>query len=274
MIEFFRDMFSFTFMVRAILVGVPVALCAALLGVSLVLKRYSMIGDGLSHFGFGVLSIAVALNLAPLAFSVPIMVLAAFALLRIRESSKIKGDAATAIISTGSLAVGIMAISLSTGINSDVYSYMFGSILAMSRSDVWLTLCLSSLVLIIFVVFYNRIFAITFDESFARATGTRANLYNLLIAISTAITIVLGMRMIGNLLISALVIFPALSAMRVCRRFKSVVICAAIVSVFCLLSGLVISYALATPTGASIVAVNILVFIAFFLAGFLKSRVK
>ncbi len=261
-------------MVRAVLVGIPVALCAALLGVSLVLKRYSMIGDGLSHFGFGVLSIAVALNLAPLAFSVPIMILAAFALLRIRESSKIKGDAATAIISTSSLAVGIMAISLSTGIDSDVFSYMFGSILAMSKIDVWLSLCLSALVLIIFIVFYNRIFAITFDEAFAQATGTKTNIYNLLIAISTAITIVLGMRMIGTLLISALIIFPALSAMRVCKRFKSVVICAAIISVVCMLSGLIISYVLATPTGASIVVVNIIFLIAFSLAGFLKSRTK
>ncbi|NLL38481.1 MAG: metal ABC transporter permease [Clostridiales bacterium] len=274
MIELIKGMFSFNFMVRAILVGVPVALCAALLGVSLVLKRYSMIGDGLSHFGFGVLSVAVALNLAPLAFSIPIMILAAFALLRIRESSKIKGDAATAIISTGSLAVGIMAISLSTGINADVYSYMFGSILAMSKGDVWLSLCLSSLVLILFIVCYNRIFAITFDEAFAQATGTRTNLYNFLIAISTAITIVLGMRMIGTLLISALIVFPALSAMRICKRFKNVVICAAVISVICLLSGLVISYALATPTGASIVVVNIIFFIAFSLAGFIKSRVN
>lgn len=274
MIDLFKEMFSSLFMVRAMLVGVPVALCAALLGVSLVLKRYSMIGDGLSHFGFGILSIAVALNLAPLAFSIPLMILAAFVLLRIRESSKIKGDAATAIISTSSLAVGIMTISLSTGINTDVSSYMFGSILAMTKTDVLLSVSLSAAVLVIYIVFYNRIFSVTFDESFAQATGTRTSLYNLLIATATALTIVLGMRMIGTLLISALIIFPTLTAMRVCRRFKSVVICSAAVSVICLLSGLTLSYALATPTGASIVAVNIIFFLVFSIIGFMRSRAK
>lgn len=273
MIDLFLEILSYPFMVRAILVGLLVSLCAALLGVSLVLKRYSMIGDGLSHVGFGTLSIAVALNLAPLAFSIPIMILSAFLLLRISESSKIKGDAAIALISTSALAIGIIVVSTSTGINTDVYNYMFGSILAMSPSDVLLSVCLSVVVLILFIIFYNKIFAITFDESFSQATGTKTSFFNLLIAFLTAITVVLGMRMIGTLLITALIIFPTLSSMRICKKFKSVVICSAIISIVCFFTGLMISYAFSTPTGASIVVVHIAAFLLFSAVGFLKSRI-
>ena len=274
MIETLMQMFSYTFLVRALVVGLLVSLCASLLGVSLVLKRYSMIGDGLSHVGFGTLAVSTAAGLAPLAVSVPIVVLAAFLLLRISENSKIKGDAAIALISTGSLAVGVIVISLTTGMNTDVCNYMFGSILAMSKSDVYLSIILSIVVLILFVFFYNKIFAVTFDETFARATGTNTGIYNMLIAFLTAITIVLGMRMMGAMLISSLIIFPALTAMRVCKKFKSVIICAAFISVICFFIGVVISYIYATPTGASVVAVNMIAFLLFSLIAFFKGGRK
>ena len=257
MLDKLIEMFSYPFMVRAILVGTMVSLCSALLGVSLVLKRYSMIGDGLSHVGFGALAIAAAANAAPLTEAIPVVVLAAVLLLRISGSSKIKGDAAIALISTSALAVGVMVISMTTGMNTDVYNYMFGSILAMSSGDVRMSVLLSAAVLILYILFYHKIFAITFDETFAQATGVKANLYNTLIAVLTAVTIVLGMRMMGALLISSLIIFPALTSMRVCRTFKSVVINSAVISVVCLFIGITVSYVWATPAGASVVIVNI-----------------
>ena len=246
--------FSTPILFRALVVGILVSLCAALLGVSLVLKRYSMIGDGLSHVGFGALAIA-----------------AAFLLLRISGSSKIKGDSAIALISTGALAIGVMAVSLS-GMNSDLDSYLFGSIYAISDEDVVISVVLALLVLILFVFFYTRIFAITFDESFARATGTKAGLYNMLIALLTAITIVVGMRMMGSMLISSLIIFPALCSMRVFKSFKSVTVCSAVISVVTFIAGMVISYEFGTPGGASIVCVNILVFAGFTAVGAVMSR--
>ena len=272
MLRILSEMFSYDFLVRAIIVGLLVSLCASLLGISLVLKRYSMIGDGLSHVGFGTLAIATALNAAPLAVSIPIVILAAFLLLRISENSTIKGDAAIALISTGSLAIGVVVISLTTGMNTDVCNYMFGSILAMSKSDVNLSVALAIVVLILFIVFYNKIFAVTFDENFARATGTKTNIYNMLIALLTAVTIVLGMRMMGALLISSLIIFPALTSMRLCKTFKSVTICSAIVSVFCFFIGVIISYLYATPTGASVVIVNIVVFFLFWIINLVKGH--
>ncbi len=267
MLDLLAELFSYPFIVRAVIVGILVSLCASLLGVSLVLKRYSMIGDGLSHVGFGSLAVATAMNVAPLSVSVPVVVLAAFLLLKLTENSKIKGDAAIALISTSSLAIGVIVISLTTGMNTDVCNYMFGSILAMSKSDVKLSIALSAVVLVLFVVFYNKIFAITFDETFAKAIGMKTNLYSMLIALLTAITIVLGMRIMGVLLISSLIIFPALTSMRVCKKFKTVTISSAIVSAVCFFAGIVISYVFATPTGASIVVVNIIAFIAYWLAG-------
>ena len=246
MFSLILEMFTYPFMVRALCMGVLVALCSALLGVTLVLKRYSMIGDGLSHVGFGALAIATAMNAAPLA-----------------ENSKIKGDAAVALISTGALAVGVMVVSMTTGMNTDVYNYLFGSILSMSEGDVALTGTVSAAVLILFVFFYNRIFAVTFDETFARATGLNARLYNSVIAVLTALIIVVGMRMMGSLLISSLVVFPAVTSMRTCITFRSVMICSAAVSTICLVAGLVISYLYAAPTGASIVLCNIAAFILF-----------
>ena len=272
MFDLIVSMFSYTFILRALAVGILVSLCSALLGVSLVLKRYSMIGDGLSHVGFGSLAVAMACNVAPLAVAVPVVILAAFLLLRVSENSKIKGDAAIALISTSSLAIGIMAISISKGMNSDVYGYMFGSILAMSNSDVILSIVLSVVVLILFVFFYHKIFAVTFDEDFARATGIHVGFYNMLIALLTAITIVLGMRMMGALLISALIIFPALTSMRVCRRFLSVILTSALISVFCFFVGLTISYLFAAPTGASVVLVNVVVFLIFAAIGGIRKR--
>ena len=268
------EMLSYPFMTRAFLVGSLVALCSALLGVSLVLKRYSMIGDGLSHVGFGAMAIAAAMNAAPLTIAIPVVIVAAILLLRISGNAKIKGDAAIALISTTSLAVGVMVISLTTGMNTDVYNYMFGSILAMSAEDVKLSLVLSVFVLILFIVFYHKIFAITFDETFARATGVKANLYNTLIAVLTAVTIVLGMRMMGALLISSLIIFPALTSMRVCRTFKSVIINAAVISVVCLIAGVTLSYVAATPAGASVVLANLVMMVLYTVVGAVKNHMR
>lgn len=267
-----KEMMSYPFLVRAVLVGTMVSLCAALLGVSLVLKRYSMIGDGLSHVGFGALAIAMAMNASPLQVSIPVVVLAAFLLLRLSDNSKIKGDAAIALISTGSLAVGVMVVSFTTGMNVDVCNYMFGSILAMSKDDVKLSIILSIIVLILYVLFYSKIFAVTFDENFAKATGTKAGLYNMLIALLTAVTVVLGMRLMGALLISSLIIFPSLTSMQIFKNFKSVVISSAILSVLCFIAGIIISYVYVSPAGASIVSVNIIAFLAFSAIGFVSRR--
>lgn len=272
MIEMIGEMMSYPFMVRAVVVGVLVSLCAALLGVSLVLKRYSMIGDGLSHVGFGAMAVATAFNFAPLVFSIPVVIAAAFLLLRISESSKIKGDSAIAIISTGALAVGVITVSLTTGMNTDVSSYMFGSILSMTDDDVVLSVILCVCVLFMFVFFYTKIFAVTFDESFAKATGTRTGLYNSLIALLTAVTVVLGMRMMGALLISALIIFPALTSMSLCKSFRSVTICSVILSLVCFLIGITASYGLNTPTGATVVVVNIIALIIFKIIAVFRCR--
>lgn len=268
------ELLSFTFIQRALIVGTLVSLSAALLGVPLVLKRYSMIGDGLSHVGFCALSVAAVMNWAPLYFSIPVVTVAAFLLLRLSQSGKIKGDAATALITTSSLAIGVIVSSMGEGLTTDVNSYMFGSILVMSRSDVTLSIIISSTVLILFVLFYNRLLAVTFDESFARATGINAQLYNMLLALLTALTIVLGMRMMGTLLISGLIVFPALTSMRVFKRFRVVMICSGAVSVICFICGIFSSYILSTPAGASVVAANLIAFILFSVIGSITSHIK
>lgn len=272
MLEMFAEMLSTPVLLRALVVGILVSLCAALLGVTLVLKRYSMIGDGLSHVGFGALAIATVMNVAPMAVAIPVVVAAAFILLRLSSNSKIKGDAAIALISTGALAIGVMAVSMSSGMNVDINSYLFGSIIAVSSGDVAISVVLAVAVIAMFIFFYTKIFAITFDESFARATGTNASLYNMLIALLTALTIVIGMRLMGSMLISSLIIFPALCAMRVFKSFKSVTICSAVISVFSFIVGMTISYMADTPCGASIVFVNIAVFVAFFIIGTVMQR--
>ncbi len=262
------EMLSYPFLVRALLGGALVSLCASLLGVSLVLKRYSMIGDGLSHVSFGALSVAVAVGWSPLAVSIPVVTVAAFFLLRITENSRIRSDAAIAMISASSLAAGIVVTSLTTGMTTDVSSYMFGSILAMSRQDVILAGVLSVVVLCLFIFCYHKIFAVTFDESFAKATGVRVKIYNVLIAALTAVTIVLGMRMMGAMLISSLIIFPALTAMEIFKSFRSVVVCSGILSVLCFYGGMIVSYGLSVPAGASVVLVNLAVFAAVSLVKF------
>ena len=273
------EMLSYPFMTRAFLVGSLVALCSALLGVSLVLKRYSMIGDGLSHVGFGAMAIAAAMNAAPLTVAIPVVIVAAILLLRISGNAKIKGDAAIAMISVGALAVGYLLMNVfSTGsnISGDVCSSLFGStsILTLTRTEVWLCVVVSAIVVILFVVFYHKIFAITFDETFARATGVKAGVYNTLIAVLTAVTIVLGMRMMGALLISSLIIFPALTSMRVCRTFKSVIINAAVISVVCLIAGVTLSYVAATPAGASVVLANLVMMVLYTVVGAVKNHMR
>lgn len=255
------QMFAYPFMQRALVAGILVSLCAALLGVSLVLKRYSMIGDGLSHVSFGALAVAVALGVTPLWFSIPVVILAAFFLLRMAGSSRWNSDAAVAVFSASSLAIGILVISLTTGMTTDVDSYMFGSVLAMTPQDVALSVVLCAAVLTLFLLFYHKLFAVTFDESFSRATGLKVERYNTLLAILTALTIVLGMRMMGAMLISSLVIFPALTAMRLFRSFRSVVLCAAVTSVACFVAGLTISFAYSTPVGATVVVADLALFL-------------
>lgn len=261
MLDLLRSLLSYGFIQRALAAGTLVALCSALLGVSLVLKRYSMIGDGLSHVGFGAMAVAVALGAAPLTVALPAVMLAAFFLLQLSRNHRINGDSAIALVSSSALAIGVVATSLSSGSNIDVMNYLFGSILTMSEEDVVLAAILSAVVLTLFLLLYHRIFAITFDETFARATGIRANLYNTVLAMLTAVTIVIGMRLMGTLLISSLIIFPALSSMRVCRSFRGVVLGAAVIAVVCFWGGVITSFALATPTGASVVLANLIVFI-------------
>lgn len=269
--------FSFSFVQYAFIVGVLISLCSSLLGVTLVLKRFSFIGDGLSHVAFGAMAIAAVLNLSNNMYLVlPFTVIAAILLLRTGKNTKIQGDAAIAVISVSSLALGYLLMNIfssSANLAGDVCSTLFGStsILTLTKAEVYMCVILSIAVIAAFIVFYNKIFAVTFDENFAQAVGTHASLYNLVIAVIIAIIIVLAMNLVGSLLISALVIFPALSAMRVLRSFKSVIICSAAVSVVCSVSGLLISILAGTPVGSTIVAVNLFVFVVFSVAGkFLK----
>ncbi|MBQ7475153.1 MAG: metal ABC transporter permease [Clostridia bacterium] len=267
---------GFPFVRYALIAGVLIALCSSLLGVTLVLKRFSFIGDGLSHVAFGAMAIAAVLKMTnnmPLILAVTI--LCAVLLLRTGQRAKIKGDAAVAMISVGALAIGYLLMNVfptSGNVSGDVCTTLFGStsILTLKLSDVIVCGVLSVVVVTVFVVFYNRIFSVTFDEDFARATGTRASLYNLLIAVTVAVVIVLAMNLVGSLLISALVIFPALSAMRVYKSFRAVTVCSAVVSVSCALVGILVSIFAGTPVGSTIVAVDIAVFGAFWLVGLLK----
>lgn len=269
------DIFNYSFMVNAFIVGVLIAVCCALLGVVLVLKRYSMIGDGLSHVGFGALSIAAVLNLStPLYIALPVVVLAAYFLLRITEKGKVNADAAIALISSSALAIGVFVASIN-GTNIDLQQYMFGSILAVGENDIIISAVLTVLVLLVYILFYNKIFAVTFDESFARATGIRTSIYNITVSVLTAVTVVVGMRMLGTLLISALIIFPALTSMRVCKRFKTVVISSVVVSVLCVILGLFTSFYFENiPVGATIVIYNLGVFLVFTAVSFMLKIAK
>ena len=262
---------AYPFVRYALIVGVLIALCSSLLGVTLVLKRFSFIGDGLSHVAFGAMAIAAVLQItSEMPLVMAITIISAVLLLRTGQNAKIRGDAAIAMISAGSLAAGIMIASKTTGMNTDIYSYLFGSILAMSQNDVSLSIVLSAFVIVLFVLFYTKIFAVTFDEGFAKATGTKAGLYNMLIALLTAVTIVLGMRMMGALLISSLIIFPSLTAMRLCKSFKGVTVCSGVIAVFCVFAGISLSFVYSTPTGASIVIMNLTAFVIFSLIKLIK----
>lgn len=268
MIDFFSALFSYGFIIRAFIAGTLISLCASLLGIVLVLKRFSMIGDGLSHVGFGTMAVAMAFNWAPLAVSIPVCILAAFLLLRVSASSSgVKGDAAIALISSSALAIGIIVTSVTSGLNTDVTAFMFGSILAISRTDVIISVILGAVVISLFVLLYNRIFLVTFDESFATASGIRSSAYNALVAVLTALTVVVGMRLMGAMMISSLIVFPALSAMRVFKSFLKVVVCAAVLSIVCFTAGITVSFAWSTPAGASIVAANLAAFLICFIAG-------
>lgn len=267
------EYFQYPFVRYALIVGVLIALCSALMGVTLVLKRFSFIGDGLSHVAFGAIAVASVLDLGnDMLFVLPVTVACAVLLLRMGQNARIKGDAAIAMLSVGALAIGYLLMNLfstSTNLSGDVCSTLFGStsILTLTRQEVWLCVGLSVVVVAVFLLFYHKIFAVTFDETFARATGVRVGAYNLLIAVIIAVIIVLAMNLVGSLLVSALVIFPALSAMRVFRSFASVTVCSAVLSVICAAAGIIISILAGTPVGSTIVAVDIVAFGLFTLAG-------
>lgn len=264
------DMFSYGFILRAFIVGILISLCASLLGVSLVLKKNSMIGDGLSHVSFGAFAVATVFGFAPLEFAIPIVILVSFFILKLNDNSKIHGDSATSLISSSSLAIGIMAVSIK-GVNNDINSYLFGSILSQSMNDVILTIILAVIIVLLYVICYNKIFAITFDERFAKSTGVNTNLYNIVLSILCSITIVLGMRMVGALLISSLIIFPTLSSMQIFKKFKSVVISSSVIAITAFTIGLIISYIYSTPTGASIVIINLVILILLKLISLFKN---
>ena len=260
-IDEFLKMFSYSFMVRALFIGGLVALCSSVLGVVLVLKRYSMIGDGLSHVSFGAMAIALAFNQAPLYIAIPVVMVAAYLLLRISENSKVKGDAAIGLVSSSSVAIGIIINTLEGGSNIDLNSYMFGSILAINKEDAALYIVFGIIILLAFMFFYHYIFAITFDENFAKATGIKVEIFKTLLAVLTALTIVIGMRIMGTLLISSLIVFPAITSMRVAKKFNVVLILAVIISMVSYFIGMVASFMLEIPSGASIVVVNLVMFI-------------
>ena len=257
------EMFSYSFMTKAFIVGILISICASLVGISLVLKRNSMIGDGLSHVGFGAFAIATVLNFAPLEFALPIVIISSFLILRLNENSKIHGDSAIAILSSSSLAIGTFVISITKGVNTDINNYLFGSILSISNSDLILSIILSIIIIILYLLCYNQIFALTFDETFAKSIGVRTEVYNIIFACLCSVVVVLGMRLMGSLLISSLIIFPTISAMQIAKNFKGVVILAVIVSLINFVVGLTLSYFLSTPTGATIVIFNLVTLIIF-----------
>lgn len=279
----FAEMFATPFVtgivIRALIVGIMIALCSSLLGVSLVLKRYSMIGDGLSHIGFGALAISLVLHISPnysMEVALPLVIIAAILLLRINENSKMKGDAAVALVSTGAVAIGYVIFSFIPGKNVDVCTSLFGSssIYTLSEKDLTVSLVLSVVVLLVFIVFYQRIFAITFDEAFSAATGTKVGVYKTLLAVLTAVTVVVGMKLIGSLMISALIIFPALTSMRLCRSFRGVTICSSVIAVIGFVIGFFAANALELPPGPCVVIVDLLAFLLFALLATVKKNYK
>lgn len=268
--NFLLEILSYPFARRAILVGLLLSVSAALLGVNLVLKRFSMLGDGLSHVSFGAAAIGLAGGVAPLQFSIPIVVIAAFLLLRIKQNGKINGDAATAIVSSSAMAVGITVASLTTGMNTDISNYMFGSILALGLNEAVIAAISGIVIIVVYVLFYQKIFTVTFDEDFSAVTGVKVKWYNSINAILTSLTVVVGMRIMGALLISSIITFPALSSMRICKHYKCTVIVAAVISVVSFLCGILLSFFFDIPTGAAVVLTNLVAFIMLSIIGRVK----
>ena len=273
MINDFLEMFSYSFMIKAFIVGLLISLCASLIGVSLVLRRNSMIGDGLSHVGFGAFAIATVLGIAPLEFALPLVIISSFFILKISDNSKIHGDSLIALMSASSLAIGTFVVSLS-GVNTDINNYLFGSILSISDAELVLSIVLSIVVVCLYIFSYNRIFAITFDEKFAKSIGINTSFYNMIFAVLCSIVVVLGMRLVGALLISSLIIFPTLSSMQIFKKFKKVVISSVIISILSFVIGITFSFLNGTPTGATIVIVNLIVFIILIIVKKMYNRVS
>ena len=254
------SMLAYDFVIKALIVGVCISLCSSLLGVNMVLKNKAMIGDGLSHVAFGACAIAAYLNWAPLIVSIPVVVISAFIILKLSEKSKIHGDSLIALFASSSLAIGYIAIKLG-GLNKDLDSYLYGNIYMISTTELILTLVLTVIVIGAFVIFYNRIFSITFDEDFSKSSGVRTEIYNIIISILCAFTVVIGMKVMGTLLITSLIVFPVLSARQICKTYKHVVIASAIISVLCFVIGIITNLAVDLPVGATIVVINLIVFI-------------
>lgn len=265
------EIFSHPFMLRALLVGLMISICAALVGVSLVLRKNSMIGDGLSHTAFSAFALATVLGLTPLYFALPIVIIASFFILRLSQNRKLHGDAAIAVLSASSLAIGTLAISLSKGVNIDLNSYLFGSILAVSWADVILSAVLTVAIIALYLFAYHRIFAITFDEEFAKSVGIKTEIYDAIFAAICSVIIVLGMRLLGSLLISSLIIFPTLTAMRLRKSFRGIILTSVIVSAVAFVAGLILSYLFATPTGSTVVIVNLVAYIISVLLHIIKN---
>ncbi len=268
--QYLIEILSYPFAIRALVVGILLSLCAALLGVNLVLKRLSLLGDGLSHVSFGAAAIALAAGVAPLEFSIPIVVLAAILLMWL-QNKKIGGDAAIAIVSSSSLAIGVIVASMTTGMNTDISNYMFGSILALTKRDVAVSVFCTAVIMAVYILFYHKIFLVSFDEDFARSAGVKVKLLGAITAILTAVITVIGMRVMGALLISSIITFPALSAMRVCRSYRGTVITSALFSVSAFLTGITLSFLFDLPTGAAVVLCNLFIFIASFVLNKIKN---
>ena len=264
------EMFSYSFMIKALIVGILISLCASLIGVSTVLKKNSMIGDGLSHVAFMTFALATILHASPLYFSIPIVIIVSFFILRLNNSNKVHGDSMIALVSASSLAIGTFLISVTKGVNIDINNYLFGSILGVDTLDVIISIILAVLVITLYLIFYNKIFAITFDETFSKSIGIKTNIYNAMFAILCSLVVVIGMRLMGSLLISSLIIFPTLISMQLFKKFKSVTISSIVISIITFIIGLILSYVFSSPTGATIVIVNIILFIVAKVISMLK----
>lgn len=269
MINIISEMFSYEFIQRAFIAGLLISACASLIGVSLVLRRNSMIGDGLSHVGFGAIAIASILNLEPLYIAIPTVLISSFIILKL-NSAKIHGDSAIALLSASALAIGTFTISISKGVNTDINSYLFGSILSVTEKDIILSILLTAVVLLLYTLSYNKIFAITFDEKFAKSIGVNTENYNIIFACLCSLVVVIGMRIMGSLLISSLIIFPSITSMQLFKNFKSVVISSVLISVATFILGMITSYILEAPTGATIVIINLITFIIFKIISYIR----